>query len=416
MDFMKLCMLCCAFLATYAVADLSPNEKPSSKQSILDQLSPSTLKQLLKEIGSLENDDSQSECSNQFDVLESQIIRTKDSLRNGATFLHALSDVDTALECKNKCCSYSDDSTGTLVQCNLAVYQLQKIDDKPRCFFFDCYSKDTGNFSCLFSPNRGFTSFKGPAPKTTNAQLQELENIAKSESQTTTGTTVIGTTTTMTTITSTPVQTSTTTATTTTTAPKTTTTSTTLQTTSSEQTTTFQDKNACSTQKCQRFEWQCDNKCCIPFQNICDGTPHCSDESDEFACPTAAKPAEKSSSDGKPKDEMVIPTSTSMRLIPSSSSLKKAPITSTLSVPPSTSVMKADEAQGGDASKTTGEEPELVEPEAGAVLPLAIGLAVTVCVLLMVACRVRIMKRKLRRRGKPLLMDESDYLINGMYL
>jgi len=58
-----------------------------------------------------------------------------------------------------------------------------------------------------------------------------------------------------------------------------------------------------------------------------------------------------------------------------------------------------------------------VDPDRSAVLPLAIGLAVTSAILLMVACRVRVMRKKMyyKRRG-PLAMDESDYLINGMYM
>ena len=54
-----------------------------------------------------------------------------------------------------------------------------------------------------------------------------------------------------------------------------------------------------------------------------------------------------------------------------------------------------------------------------AILPLVAGLAVSVMVLIMVVCRVHTMKKKLKiGRGKYMKMklDESDYLINGMYL
>lgn len=52
---------------------------------------------------------------------------------------------------------------------------------------------------------------------------------------------------------------------------------------------------------------------------------------------------------------------------------------------------------------------------AGAVLPLALGLAITALLLLMVACRLRLVKQKLKK-ARPITSEESDYLINGMYL
>ncbi|KAG8444399.1 hypothetical protein GDO86_009546 [Hymenochirus boettgeri] len=54
-------------------------------------------------------------------------------------------------------------------------------------------------------------------------------------------------------------------------------------------------------------------------------------------------------------------------------------------------------------------------PETGAVLPLALGLLITALLLLMVACRLHLVKQKLKK-ARPLTTEESDYLINGMYL
>ncbi|XP_067398499.1 low-density lipoprotein receptor-related protein 11 [Emydura macquarii macquarii] len=54
-------------------------------------------------------------------------------------------------------------------------------------------------------------------------------------------------------------------------------------------------------------------------------------------------------------------------------------------------------------------------PETGAVLPLALGLAITALLLLMVACRLRLVRQKLKK-ARPITSEESDYLINGMYL
>ncbi|KAJ8385926.1 hypothetical protein AAFF_G00178880 [Aldrovandia affinis] len=54
-------------------------------------------------------------------------------------------------------------------------------------------------------------------------------------------------------------------------------------------------------------------------------------------------------------------------------------------------------------------------PASGAVLPLALGLIITALLLLMVGCRLRLVRHKLKK-AKPITSEESDYLINGMYL
>ncbi|ELU16574.1 hypothetical protein CAPTEDRAFT_225456 [Capitella teleta] len=51
----------------------------------------------------------------------------------------------------------------------------------------------------------------------------------------------------------------------------------------------------------------------------------------------------------------------------------------------------------------------------GAVISLALGLAITAILLVFVGCRLRHMKHRLRK-GRPLNSNEADYLINGMYL
>ncbi|XP_068198839.1 low-density lipoprotein receptor-related protein 11 [Antennarius striatus] len=55
------------------------------------------------------------------------------------------------------------------------------------------------------------------------------------------------------------------------------------------------------------------------------------------------------------------------------------------------------------------------EPESGAILPLALGLLITALLLLMIGCRLRLVRHKLKK-ARPLTTEESDYLINGMYL
>lgn len=54
-------------------------------------------------------------------------------------------------------------------------------------------------------------------------------------------------------------------------------------------------------------------------------------------------------------------------------------------------------------------------PESGAILPLALGLVITALLLLMIGCRLRLVRHKMKK-ARPLTTEESDYLINGMYL
>lgn len=54
-------------------------------------------------------------------------------------------------------------------------------------------------------------------------------------------------------------------------------------------------------------------------------------------------------------------------------------------------------------------------PESGAILPLVLGVLITALLLLMIGCRLRLVRHKLKK-ARPLTTEESDYLINGMYL
>ncbi|XP_056151027.1 low-density lipoprotein receptor-related protein 11 [Lampris incognitus] len=54
-------------------------------------------------------------------------------------------------------------------------------------------------------------------------------------------------------------------------------------------------------------------------------------------------------------------------------------------------------------------------PESGAILPLALGLIITALLLLMIGCRLKLVGRRMKK-ARPLTTEESDYLINGMYL
>ncbi|XP_066533142.1 low-density lipoprotein receptor-related protein 11 [Hoplias malabaricus] len=54
-------------------------------------------------------------------------------------------------------------------------------------------------------------------------------------------------------------------------------------------------------------------------------------------------------------------------------------------------------------------------PESGAILPLVLGVIISALLLLMVACRLRLVRHRMKK-ARPLTTEESDYLINGMYL
>lgn len=62
-----------------------------------------------------------------------------------------------------------------------------------------------------------------------------------------------------------------------------------------------------------------------------------------------------------------------------------------------------------------GEDDEAPISNKGAVVALALGLAITALLLVFVGCRLRNVKRRIRR-GRPLNSNEADYLVNGMYL
>ena len=93
---------------------------------------------------------------------------------------------------------------------------------------------------------------------------------------------------------------------------------------------------------------------------------------------------------------------------------------------------KRTDVEGGvqlpvvEVSGQTGELNDMVEEEEededvilpsnkGAIVALALGLAITAILLVFVGCRLRNVKRRLRR-GRPLNSNEADYLVNGMYL
>ncbi|RMC12943.1 hypothetical protein DUI87_10470 [Hirundo rustica rustica] len=192
---------------------------------------------------------------------------------------------------------------------------------------------------------------------------------------------------------------------------------------------------------CSRYQFICDDGCCIDITFACDGVRQCPDGSDETFCQnlssgrktvthealgtTQQKTAgltentEKNSAENTLKatarNQPLLPVDADM----SNQSLSQGPKKQISGfVPDNSSSGKRIDDKNGDGimmpkrDQLGGGRPV---PETGAVLPLALGLAITALLLLMVACRLRLVKQKLKK-ARPITSEESDYLINGMYL
>ncbi|XP_028997846.1 low-density lipoprotein receptor-related protein 11 [Betta splendens] len=104
--------------------------------------------------------------------------------------------------------------------------------------------------------------------------------------------------------------------------------------------------------------------------------------------------------------------------------IQKSPVFKSATVAPPVTRQTEMAAPKDSQSQTQGHVPVSKElpvtgghplPESGAILPLALGLIITALLLLMIGCRLRLVRHKLKK-ARPLTTEESDYLINGMYL
>lgn len=191
---------------------------------------------------------------------------------------------------------------------------------------------------------------------------------------------------------------------------------------------------------CSRYHFFCDDGCCIDITLTCDGVRQCPDGSDEDFCQnlgldrklvthTAASPAQPGTTgliaDAGEHSQLEKSQKATPHSLPATLSSTEKGNHSILVGPESQVVpVMPDSSSSGrirneenyifesKSHRGRGEHPA---PEAGAVLPLALGLAITALLLLMVACRLRLVKQKLKK-ARPITSEESDYLINGMYL
>ncbi|KAL8186081.1 UNVERIFIED_CONTAM: hypothetical protein K2H54_063030 [Gekko kuhli] len=85
-----------------------------------------------------------------FSTRPDSIIRTKDSIAAGATFLGSPGSVAGLRQCLDACCAEP--------RCTLAVLQQQPPPPPSlRCYLFNCTYR--GRSVCLFSPQRGYHSY-----------------------------------------------------------------------------------------------------------------------------------------------------------------------------------------------------------------------------------------------------------------
>ncbi|KAK3866445.1 hypothetical protein Pcinc_028022 [Petrolisthes cinctipes] len=97
-----------------------------------------------KRLGPLESVRAEHGCLEKFEVSESTIIRTQDSVMLGAKYLNE-SDVGNREDCLGLCCATH--------LCNVAVFEEK---NKGACYLFDCGPPD--GFVCKFTEHSAYTS------------------------------------------------------------------------------------------------------------------------------------------------------------------------------------------------------------------------------------------------------------------
>ncbi|XP_015671397.1 low-density lipoprotein receptor-related protein 11 [Protobothrops mucrosquamatus] len=446
-----------------------------------------------------------------FSVRSDSIIRTKDSIAAGATFLGSPSSVAGPRHCLDACCADA--------RCTLAVLQQQQQQSASvRCYLFSCTYR--GRAVCVFSPQRGYnsyflepTSHPPPALDTDEPPLSKAgediilqlpvdwvildgresvddHGITRFEWTLLQGASSVdmqvpqpgtlklshmpeGKYTLQLTVTDTAGQRS-------------------SDNISVTVLPMIHSELGC-VGKCSRYQFLCDDGCCIDITYACDGEIHCPDGSDEAFCQkynsgqnaiTHIETIQQNSAElmKKANEHLtfeITQTSTLSGQVFEPEKIKQSPsqgpkkqttrfIPEQCLLPLATGscnrhlprwhfdafsgtcmhfiyggckgnennflqesdclaeCVKVHDSRisGKDTDKNDNDivglkstqiEKSLPVPETGAVLPLALGLAITALLLLMVACRLRLVRQKLKK-ARPTTSEESDYLINGMYL
>uniref|UniRef100_A0A3P8UYG0 Low density lipoprotein receptor-related protein 11 n=1 Tax=Cynoglossus semilaevis TaxID=244447 RepID=A0A3P8UYG0_CYNSE len=97
-------------------------------------------------------------CLGDYDAVGERIIRARDSIELGATFLLAPEPLYSWRDCLHACCRES--------HCTLAVVQedVKRSGDRISCYLFNCTYR--GKNVCLFAAQEGFTSYSRAANST----------------------------------------------------------------------------------------------------------------------------------------------------------------------------------------------------------------------------------------------------------
>jgi len=200
---------------------------------------------------------------------------------------------------------------------------------------------------------------------------------------------------------------------------------------------------------CSKFQFACTSGLprCIAIYDACDGVDHCSDGSDEKTCGTdsivtdghqgdagqqsaqdkeqgSTKPKESNSKSEDSSSEVTVLSSTEKPAGGATSTKTPQEPEKSAEVPAAPVPEKKSSADGdvkipGHLLKVDDETRKTklqnIRFNQTAILVLALGLSITALLLIFAGCRLRTVKRRLRK-GRPLNSNEADYLINGMYL